>query len=82
MRKRSTSLITITAIILALFPGGQLRSSPTESTVYTQWYDCIIGPYPGITGRWVRDCHNNWYGWGDQPGASCTFTVESEEECQ
>lgn len=80
MRIRSTSLVVIVAMVVSLFPSGQVRAMPTHETIYTQHYNCILSPPPDVVGEWVSGCHNEWYGWGWEPGHSCTYTVESEGE--
>jgi len=80
MKKRSTALVVAMSLVVALFPTGRAESLPSHETIYTQWYDCVIGPYPGVVGEWVSDCRNEFYGWGDPPGAECTYTVVSQGE--
>jgi len=79
MRTKGTSLVVIIAMIVSLLPSRQLRAMPTHETIYTQHYNCIILS-PDVVGEWVSGCQNEWYGWGWEPGHSCTYTVISQGE--
>jgi hypothetical protein len=82
MRTRRTSFIAAVAMLLALVTTGPAQSSdppPSHEMMYTQVYNCIIGPPPApVRGEWVKDCQNEWSGWGDPPGATCTYTVATQ----
>lgn len=73
-------LFVITAIGLLLLPTHQSNASPEHATRYYVYTDCNSCMLPGgipcntLTGEWTETCWGNWYGWGDQPGAACTWT--------
>ncbi len=81
MRGRRLSWVMILLFVVSIWP-APVRSSPTHDIVYTQWWDygsCIVGPVvPHVTGEWISTCNGGWYGWGWQPGHSCTYTVVSQ----
>lgn len=81
MRKKTVAVIFTVATLMLLVPGNRSDALPTHETVYTQWYNCIISPMPtSPVGEWTEGCRGEWYGWGWEPGHSCTYTVVSQGE--
>ena len=71
--RKLTLLAAALTIALSFIPAQEAEASMWVKQ-HTVWYDCVLGPYPGIVGAWIEYCDGSMVGWGWEPGHSCTWT--------
>jgi|GEM_PF-7036515 len=78
MRKRTSILLMVSALLIPVAVRGVVGPGRQAETIRTVLYLPLVGPvmpYPyNIAGEWVTDCDGNTTGWGWEPGNPFTYT--------